>query len=117
MVHDRLVRQPARHRLVVQVERSRAGGGAARRACQAPAAELRDAGAADRAHTSRCLQRSFQDTAAASFGPVPFTGPEATGKWLEFLDLYMKLQREVDRHIGHVLRTLRKPARRWQRTR
>ena len=24
------------------------------------------------------LQRSFQDTAAASFGPVPFTGPEAS---------------------------------------
>jgi arylsulfatase A-like enzyme len=52
------------------------------------------------------LQRSFQDTAAASFGPVPFTGPEAEGEWLAFLDLYMKLQREVDRHIGHVLRTL-----------
>ncbi len=52
------------------------------------------------------LQRSFQETAAASFGPVPFTGPEATGKWLEFLDLYIKLQLVVDRHIGHVLRTL-----------
>ena len=52
------------------------------------------------------LQRSFQDTAAASFGPVPFTGPEAPGKWFEFLDLYMKLQREVDRHVGNVLRTL-----------
>jgi arylsulfatase A-like enzyme len=52
------------------------------------------------------LQRSFQDTAAASFGPVAFSGPEATGKWLEFLDLYMKIQLEVDRHIGHVMRTL-----------
>jgi arylsulfatase A-like enzyme len=52
------------------------------------------------------LQRSFQDTAAASFGPVPFSGPEAAGKWLEFLDLYMKIQLEVDRHIGQVLRTL-----------
>jgi arylsulfatase A-like enzyme len=52
------------------------------------------------------LQRSFQDTAASSFGPVPFTGPESGAKWFEFLDLYMKLQREVDRHIGHVLRTL-----------
>jgi len=52
------------------------------------------------------LQRSFQDTAAASFGPVPFTGPEAAGKWFEFLDLYMKLQLEVDHHIGRVLRTL-----------
>jgi len=52
------------------------------------------------------LQRSLQDTAAASFGPVPFAGPEAAGRWVEFLDLYLKLQLEVDRHIGHVLRTL-----------
>ncbi|HEV3048642.1 MAG TPA: sulfatase-like hydrolase/transferase, partial [Solirubrobacteraceae bacterium] len=52
------------------------------------------------------LQLSFQETAASSFGPVPFTGPEATGRWLEFLDLYVKLQLEVDRHVGRVLRTL-----------
>ncbi len=52
------------------------------------------------------LQRSFQDTAAASFGPVPFTGPEAGEKWLEFLDLYVKIQLEVDRHVGHVMRAL-----------
>ncbi len=52
------------------------------------------------------LQRSFQDVAAASFGPVPFTGPEAPAQWLEFLDLYVKLQLEVDRHIGSVLRSL-----------
>ncbi len=52
------------------------------------------------------LQRSLQDTAAASFGPVPFTGPEVLPIWLAFLDLYTKLQREVDRHIGHVLQTL-----------
>jgi arylsulfatase A-like enzyme len=52
------------------------------------------------------LQLSFQDTEAASFGPVPFTGPEAGPRWLEFLDLYMKLQLEVDHHIGSVLRTL-----------
>jgi arylsulfatase A-like enzyme len=52
------------------------------------------------------LQRSFQDTTAASFGPVPFKGPEAMHKWLSFLDLYVKLQLEVDRHIGKVLRTL-----------
>jgi arylsulfatase A-like enzyme len=52
------------------------------------------------------LQHSFQETAAASFGPVPFTGPESTRQWLAFLDLYTKLQREVDRHIGHVMRTL-----------
>jgi arylsulfatase A-like enzyme len=52
------------------------------------------------------LQRSFQETAAASFGPVPFSGPEAGERWLSFLDLYVKIQLEVDRHIGHVLRTL-----------
>ncbi len=52
------------------------------------------------------LQRSFQDTAAASFGPVPFTGPEVAPIWLGFLDLYVKLQHEVDRNIGRVMRTL-----------
>jgi arylsulfatase A-like enzyme len=52
------------------------------------------------------LQRSFQDTSARSFGPVPFTGPEAHEKWTEFLDLYMKIQMDVDRHIGRVLQTL-----------
>jgi arylsulfatase A-like enzyme len=52
------------------------------------------------------LQRSLQETAAASFGPVPFSGPESELQWLSFLDLYTKLQREVDHHIGHVLRTL-----------
>ena len=52
------------------------------------------------------LQRSLQETAAASFGPVPFSGPEALERWLEFLDLYVKLQLEVDRHIGEVLRVL-----------
>jgi arylsulfatase A-like enzyme len=53
------------------------------------------------------LQRSLQDTAAASFGAVPFTGPDVVGTWTRFLDLYAKLQLEVDRHIGHLLRTLR----------
>ena len=52
------------------------------------------------------LQLSMQETAAASFGPVPFTGPEAEGTWLAFLDLYMKLQNEVDMHIGRVLSAL-----------
>ncbi len=52
------------------------------------------------------LQRTFQDTSAASFGAVPFSGPEYVSKWLSFLDLYTKLQRDVDRQIGHVLRTL-----------
>ena len=52
------------------------------------------------------LQLSFQEKTATSFGPVPFTGPEAQQRWLRFLDLYIKLQREVDRHIGFVLDTL-----------
>lgn len=53
------------------------------------------------------LQLSLQDTAASSFGPVPFSGADATRAWLSFLDLYMKLQHEVDRHVGNVLRALR----------
>jgi arylsulfatase A-like enzyme len=52
------------------------------------------------------LQRSLQDTAAASFGVVPFSGPEAPGKWTELLNLYAKLQMQVDRQIGRVLDAL-----------
>ncbi len=52
------------------------------------------------------LQLSLQQTAARSFGPVPFTGPQALPKWEQFMDLYVKLQRNVDEHIGQVLRTL-----------
>ncbi len=52
------------------------------------------------------LQRSLQATAATSFGPVPFHGPEAEGKWLQFMSLYAKLQLEVDTHVGRVLHAL-----------
>jgi arylsulfatase A-like enzyme len=52
------------------------------------------------------LQLSFQQTAARAFGPVPFTGPQALRKWEQFMDLYVKLQRNVDGHVGRVLRTL-----------
>ena len=52
------------------------------------------------------LHRSLQATAAASFGPVPFHGPEADVKWRQFMDLYMKLQLSVDRHVGNVLAAL-----------
>ncbi len=52
------------------------------------------------------LQRSFQETTAASFGSVPFTGSGFTREWLEFMNLYAKLQREVDGHIGRVLEAL-----------
>ncbi len=53
------------------------------------------------------LQRSLQDTAAYSFGAVPFDGPGTTAAWMPLLDLYLKLQRAVDAHIGRVLATLR----------
>jgi len=52
------------------------------------------------------LQRSLQVTSAQAFGPVPFKGPHSEAKWLPFLDLYVKLQREVDAQLGRVLRTL-----------
>jgi len=52
------------------------------------------------------LQRSLQQTAARAFGPVPFTGPQARRRWEQFMDLYVKLQREVDAHVGQVLGTL-----------
>jgi hypothetical protein len=37
---------------------------------------------------------------------VPYAGDQLTAAWLPFLDLYIKLQLEVDRHIGDVLATL-----------
>jgi arylsulfatase A-like enzyme len=52
------------------------------------------------------LQRSLQDTAQASFGTVPYSGPQLEQTWLPFLDLYLKLLGEVDNHIGAVLDTL-----------
>jgi len=53
------------------------------------------------------VQLSLQDTSAVSFGQVPFTGPGVAAAWLPFLDLYVKLQLEVDRHVGSVLAALR----------
>ncbi len=60
------------------------------------------------AHRKPLLQRSLQQTAAASFGPVPLNGSEAEMKagWLPFMDLYLQLQHMVDRQIGRVLHTL-----------
>ena len=54
------------------------------------------------------LQRSLQDTAAASFGPVPFEGERAQDVWLPFMDLYVHLQRQVDQEIGRVLDSLQR---------
>jgi arylsulfatase A-like enzyme len=58
------------------------------------------------AHRKPLLQRSLQQTAAASFGPVPLTGPDVTAAWLPFMDLYVRLQHMVDHQVGRVLRTL-----------
>jgi arylsulfatase A-like enzyme len=52
------------------------------------------------------VQRSLQLTSARSFGEVPYSGPDMEASWLPFLDLYVKLQLEVDRQIGRVMATL-----------
>jgi arylsulfatase A-like enzyme len=52
------------------------------------------------------LQRSLQDTAARSFGAVPFTGPEALSVWTGLMDTYLMLQSYVDAQIGAVLAAL-----------
>jgi arylsulfatase A-like enzyme len=52
------------------------------------------------------LQRSLQDTAARSFGEVPFTGPEALGWWTGLMNTYLMLQSYVDAQIGTLLSAL-----------
>jgi len=52
------------------------------------------------------LQFSLQQTAAAGFGPVSYTGPGALKSWLPFMNLYLKLLHEVDRRIGTVMGAL-----------
>jgi Sulfatase len=52
------------------------------------------------------LQRSLQQTAARSFGGVPFSGPEALGWWTQMMDTYLLLQGYVDTQIGNVLAAL-----------
>ncbi|MHB1537812.1 MAG: sulfatase-like hydrolase/transferase [Solirubrobacteraceae bacterium] len=52
------------------------------------------------------LQLSFVETTTDSFGHAPYTGPKVTEAWLPFLDLYLKLVRQVDVHIGEVLNAL-----------
>ena len=85
MAHDRLVREPVRHRVVVRVETWPCRGERAARDRRA-AGELRDAGAAAQRGKPQ-LQRSLQATAAASFGPVPFEGPEVVALLGQFLNL------------------------------
>jgi arylsulfatase A-like enzyme len=52
------------------------------------------------------LQLSLQETAAGAYGVVPFDGPGMAKAWLPFMDLYLKLVREVDSHIGTVMAAL-----------
>jgi arylsulfatase A-like enzyme len=58
------------------------------------------------AHGKPLLHRSLQETAARSFGAVPFSGPEAVGAWSGLMNTYLLLQGYVDRQIGRVLETL-----------
>jgi arylsulfatase A-like enzyme len=52
------------------------------------------------------LQRSLQQTAARSFGAVPFSGPELISSWGGLMDTYLLLQGYVDQQIGRVLAKL-----------
>ncbi len=52
------------------------------------------------------LQISLQQTAASGFGPVSYWGSNALKSWLPFMDLYLKLLGEVDRHVGTVMAAL-----------
>jgi len=52
------------------------------------------------------LQRALQETAARSFGAVPFEGGEVMRWWTGMMDTYLLLQSYVDVQIGRVLETL-----------
>jgi arylsulfatase A-like enzyme len=52
------------------------------------------------------LHRSLQETAARSFGAVPFAGEELIGVWSGLMNTYLLLQSYVDRQIGRVLAKL-----------
>jgi arylsulfatase A-like enzyme len=52
------------------------------------------------------LHRSLQETAARSFGAVPFSGEELVGAWSGLMNTYLLLQTYVDRQIGRVLAKL-----------
>ena len=52
------------------------------------------------------LHRSLQETAARSFGSVPFEGPEMVAAWSGLMNTYLLLQTYVDRQIGRVLAKL-----------
>lgn len=52
------------------------------------------------------LHRSLQQTAARSFGAVPFSGPEMLSTWSGLMNTYLLLQNYVDRQVGRVLAKL-----------
>jgi arylsulfatase A-like enzyme len=52
------------------------------------------------------LQRSLQDTAARSFGAVPFSGEQLVSSWSSLINTYLMLHGNVDRQIAAVLRGL-----------
>ncbi len=52
------------------------------------------------------LHRSLQETAARSFGPVPFSGPQVTAAWTGLMNTYLLLQSYVDQQVGRILATL-----------
>lgn len=52
------------------------------------------------------LQLSHISTSDVSFGRVPFTGPGVSEAWIPFLDLYLKLIRQVDARVGEVMQAL-----------
>jgi len=58
------------------------------------------------AHGKPLLHRSLQETAARSFGAVPFSGEELVGTWSDLMNTYLLLQSYVDRQVGRVLAKL-----------
>jgi arylsulfatase A-like enzyme len=58
------------------------------------------------AHGKPLLHRSLQETAARSFGAVPFSGEELVGTWSGLMNTYLLLQSYVDRQVGRVLAKL-----------
>ena len=73
------------------------------------AAQLRDAGAADRAQQAAAAAHLPGHLGRLLRAGRPSPARKRSERWLEFLDLYMKIQLEVDRHIGRVLQTLAQP--------
>jgi arylsulfatase A-like enzyme len=58
------------------------------------------------AHGKPLLHRSLQETAARSFGAVPFSGPELVSTWSGLMNTYLLLQSYVDGQVGRVLAKL-----------